>query len=106
MALTTVPTTTSSGTTALAPKGINIMKQGTASQVLYTVPTGRRFKGHIWTNGPSYYGKLNDNNMLVGYSASYYHINPLPIELAAGDVAKASPTASDYSHIQGIEFDV
>lgn len=103
MGLTLETTTTTA--TVTAPKGISVMKQGTANQVMYTVPSGRRFKGHIWTNSSNYYGKINDEIMNVSYSASYYHINPLPIELGPGDVAKASPTASDYSHIQGIEFD-
>jgi hypothetical protein len=106
MALTKVDTgSTSSGTAATAPKGINVQVQGTAQATMYTVPTGRRFKGHLWTNNQSYYGMINSAQMYTGYTSSYYYLTPLPIELGEGDVVKASPTGSDYTMLQGIEFD-
>ena len=104
MALSKVSTGTSSGTAA-APKGIAVQVQGSAQTVLYTVPAGRRFKGHLWTNQQSYYGTINGAQMYATYGASYYSKRPLPIELGAGDVVKASPTNSDYTMLQGIEFD-
>lgn len=105
MALSKVDTGTSSGAAAAAPKGIAVQVQGSAQTVLYTVPTGRRFKGHLWTNNTSYYGVINGAQMHTGYTSSYYYLTPLPIEIGAGDVVKASPTNSDYTMLQGIEFD-
>ena len=102
MALTTV---TKSSSTPTAPKGIAVMVQGSSANILYTVPTGRRFKGHMWTNQQDYYGTINGANMHTTYGSSYYSKRPLPIELAAGDVVKASPQNSDYTMLQGIEFD-
>ena len=105
MALTKVDSGTTSGTVAAGPKGIAVQVQGSSANVLYTVPTGRRFKGHVWTNQPNYYATINGANMHVTYGSSYYSKRPLPIELAAGDVVKASPQNSDYTMLQGIEFD-
>mgnify|MGYP003144556933 CR=1 FL=1 len=105
MALTAVATSSSSGTAATPPKGIAVQVQGSNQTVLYTVPAGRRFKGHLWTNSQSYYGVINGAQMYATYGASYYSKRPLPIELGAGDVVKASPTNSDYTMLQGIEFD-
>ena len=105
MALSKVETGTSSGTAAAPPKGIAVQVQGSSQTVLYTVPAGRRFKGHLWTNQQSYYGTINGAQMYATYGQSYYSKRPLPIELGAGDVVKASPTNSDYTMLQGIEFD-
>lgn len=105
MALTAVTTGSSSSATPTAPKGIAVMVQGSSANVLYTVPTGRRFKGHLWTNQQSYYGTINGANLHATYGQSYFSKRPLPIELGAGDVVKASPTNSDYTMLQGIEFD-
>ncbi len=104
MALTAV-STSSSSLTAAAPKGIAVQVQGSSANILYTVPTGRRFKGHLWTNAQSYYGTINGANMHATFGQSYYSKRPLPVELGPGDVVKASPTNSDYTMLQGIEFD-
>ncbi len=105
MALSKVETGTSSGTAAAPPKGIAVQVQGSSQTVLYTVPAGRRFKGHLWTNQQSYYGTINGAQMYATYGQSYYSKRPLPIELGPGDIVKASPTNSDYTMLQGIEFD-
>ena len=57
MALT-VPTV-SVGDTATPDKTIAIMAQGSANAVMYTVPSGRKFKGNLWTNQATYYGVIN-----------------------------------------------
>ena len=104
MALT-VPTT-SLGEKTTAEKTIVLTAQGSAYAVMYTVPSGRKFKGNLWTNQATYYGVVNSQDMRTPHKSSYYAQVPLPIELRAGDIVKASPTASDYTMIQGIESDV
>ena len=87
-----------------ASKSITIQSQGSGSAVMYTVPTGRKFEGYLWTNQQSYWGRIN-NIDLRPYSSTNAALSPLPIKLTAADVVKASPTASDYTFIQGLESD-
>ena len=98
-------TAATSSATATAAKSINVKVNNTASTVMYTVPVGRKFKGHLWTDQATYFGIINGVTMRTGYSASYYHIPPLPIELTSGDVVKSSPTTSDSTQLQGLESD-
>ena len=97
--------TTSVGETTTAEKTIAVTAQGSAYAVIYTVPSGRKFKGNLWTNQPTYFGVINSQDMRTPHRSSYYAQVPLPIELRSGDIVKASPTASDYTMIQGIESD-
>ena len=95
-----------SSTSAGADKSIVKRVNATAQTIqLYAVPTGRKFKGKIWTNQASYYGNINNIDMYTPYGSSYYAHRELDIELAADDVVRSSPTTSDYSHIVGIETD-
>lgn len=100
MALSSIATTS-----ATADKSIVKRVNATAQTILYAVPTGRKFKGKIWTNQASYYGNINGFDMYTPYGSSYYAHRELDIELVAGDVVRSSPTTSDYSHIVGIETD-
>ena len=103
MALT-LETVASTAVDTTAPKSITIQSQGSASATMYTVPTGRKFSGYLWTNNQSYWGRIN-NIDLRSYAGTYASITPLPIQLRAGDVVKSSATASDYTFIQGLESD-
>ena len=94
-----------SSATATAAKSINVKVNNTASTVMYTVPTGRKFKGHLWTNANDYFGVINEVQMRHPYGHTSYQKPMLPIELTAGDVIKSSPTTSDYTHLQGLESD-
>lgn len=96
---------TSSTLQSGADKSIVKMVNATAQTILYTVPTGRKFKGKIWTNQSSYYGNINGVDMHTPYGSSYYSHKELDIELVAGDVVRSSATTSDYSHLVGIESD-
>ena len=96
---------TSSTSQSGANKSIVKMVNSTAQTILYTVPTGRKFKGKIWTNQSSYYGNINGLDMHTPYGSSYYSHKELDIELVAGDVVRSSATSSDYSHLVGIESD-
>ena len=96
---------TSSTLQSGADKSIVKMVNATAQTILYTVPTGRKFKGKIWTNQSSYYGNINGLDMHTPYGSSYYSHKELDIELVAGDVVRSSATTSDYSHLVGIESD-
>ena len=87
-----------------APKAITIQSQGSASATMYTVPTGRKFEGYLWTNNSSYWGRINSIN-LRPYSSTNASLSPLPIQLTAGDVVQSSATSSDYTFIQGMESD-
>ncbi len=95
---------TAATTTAKTPdKSITVMQQGTASAVMYTVPTGRKFQGVMWTSENNYYGQINNISMRTPYNGAYGI--PLPIVLTEGEVVKASVNSSDYCHLQGIETD-
>jgi hypothetical protein len=89
-------------TTATPDKSITLQSQGSASATMYTVPTGRKFNGYLWTNQASFWGRINNIDLRPYGSGS---ISPLPIKLTAGDVVKASATGSDYTFIQGLESD-
>tara|TARA_R100000951_G_C2638648_1_gene180140 strand:- start:311 stop:625 length:315 start_codon:yes stop_codon:yes gene_type:complete len=104
MALT-LETAASGATASVAPKAITIESQGSASTAMYTVPTGRKFNGYLWTNNQSYWGRINDID-LRPYGSTNASITPLPIQLTAGDVVKSSATSSDYTYLQGLESDV
>jgi len=97
--------TVQTSSTTTASKSINVQVNSTASTVIYTVPVGRKFKGHLWTDQATYFGIINGHTMRSGYGASYYYVPPLPIELTAGDVVKSSPTTSDSTQLQGLESD-
>ncbi len=103
MSLTILETATSS--TATAAKSINVKVNSSASAVMYTVPSGRKFKGHLWTNANTYFGVINGVQMRHPYGHTSYQKPMLSIELTAGDVVNSSPTTSDYTHLQGLESD-
>jgi hypothetical protein len=97
-------TSTSGGSSASTSKSITLTSQGSGSAVMYTVPTGRKFNGYLWTNNQSYWGRINDIDLRPNGSTGA-SITPLPIQLMAGDVVKSSATSSDYTFIQGLESD-
>lgn len=97
--------TSSSATTATPDKSIVKRINATAQTILYAVPTGRKFRGKIWTNQAQWYGNINGFDMYTPYGSSYYAHRELDIELVEGDVVRSSPTTSDYSHLVGIESD-
>ena len=91
--------TTTAAAVAAADKSINVDSQGSASAIMYTVPAGRTFIGYIWCNTNTYIGRVND----VSFRNPSSGVGRLEVRLTAGDVFKASPTASDYTFIQGLE---
>ena len=97
--------TSSTSTSATPDKSIVKRVNATAQTILYAVPTGRKFKGKMWTNQASYYGNINGLDLYTPYGASYYAHRELDIALAAGDIVRSSPTTSDHSHLIGIESD-
>jgi phosphate-selective porin len=100
MALTLEAAATTAVATT-APKSITIQSQGSGSATMYTVPTGRTFTGYLWCNNNTFVGRVNDVDLRNPTSG----IARLEVRLTAGDVVKASPTASDYTFIQGLESD-
>ncbi len=101
MALQAVATVSTAGST----KSIMVQANGSANALMYTVPTGKKFKGRLWTNQAAYYGNINGVDMYTPYGSSYYAHKELEIELTAGDIVKGSPTSSDYTYLQGLESD-
>ena len=93
-------------TGAASARSINIEVQGTANQTMYTVPSGKKLIGKIWTNGSSYYGKINNINMRHPYVHSSGIKGVLDITLYAGDIVQSSATASDHTTLHGTEIDV
>ena len=69
--------------------GTTIVKTGSSAAVLYTVPAGRSFEGHMWNNSSTGPGFINGTQLYWPYSSSYFVQNYLPITLSGGDVVKA-----------------
>lgn len=90
---------------AAADKTISIIFNAVASSVMYTVPTGRKFVGKVWTNTNNAYAIINGQTYYYPHGSSYYARTPLDVVLNAGDVVKSSTNTSDYSMILGVESD-
>lgn len=93
------------GSDASPDKTISIVFNAIASSVMYTVPTGRKFVGKVWTNTNNAYAIINNNTYYYPHGQSYFDRLPLDIVLNAGDTVKSSTTTSDYSMILGVESD-
>ena len=92
-------------TGAASAKSINIEVQGTATQTMYTVPSGKKFIGKMWTNGSSYFGRINNVNMRHPFVHTSGMKPLLDITLYAGDIVQASATAADHTTLHGTEID-
>lgn len=84
-----------------ASGGTTIAKIVTSNVVLYTVPEGKTFEGHLWNNSSTGPGFINGVQLRWPYSSSYFAHNYLPISLNEGDVVKGDP--SGEACIVGVE---
>jgi len=69
--------------------GTTIAKRASNAAVMYTVPAGKTFEGHLWNNSSTGPGYINGVQLRWTYSSSYFAHNYLPISLNEGDVVKA-----------------
>ena len=101
----TLETVASTTATATPDKQIAVRGTGTPGvTVLYTVPTGRKFKGHITFNQATDTGVTTVayiNNKHVQYMVKS---GPFPVELVAGTVVTCG-SASYSTGVFGVESD-
>lgn len=96
--------TTATTTAKTADKQIAVAQTGSSSD-MYTVPTGRKFKGFLG------YQQLSDTSGgLIGYinNQPIYHMTksgPIYLELAAGATVQSS-NATYRTFLFGVESDV
>lgn len=69
--------------------GTTIAKKGSSAAVMYTVPAGKTFEGHLWNNSSTGPGYINGVQLRWPYHSNYFAHNYLPVSLNAGDVVKA-----------------
>ena len=69
--------------------GTTIAKKGSSAAVMYTVPAGKTFEGHLWNNSSTGPGYINGTQLIWPYHSSYFQHAYLPITLNGGDVIKA-----------------
>ena len=95
------------------PSGSVVAWSDSNNETLYTVPSGKYFKGHIIHREYQYPPEIN-NNQLFKYinidenSDSYNNYMSHEFRLYAGDVIKsgASGQGSGGTKVQGVEFDL
>ena len=93
------------------PSGSITVWSSSNNEILYTVPSGKYWKGHIIHKEYNYPPKIN-NNELFRYinidenSDSYNNYMSHEFRLYAGDVVKsgASGSGSGGTKVQGMEF--
>lgn len=81
--------------------GTTIAKKVSGNVVLYKVPEGKSFEGHLWNNSSTGPGWINGQELRWPYSSSYFVQNYLPITLTGGDEVKGDP--SGETCIVGVE---
>jgi hypothetical protein len=90
MALTSLPVTTAS--TATPDKQIAERGTGSATSVLYTVPSGRKFKGFLTTS----FGTDTGSTIIAYIDGKHVQYmpksGPIPLELVAGAVVTCGST--------------
>jgi hypothetical protein len=92
--------TLKSAVTASAPAKTITLGSATANEVLYTVPTGRKFSGQAWGNSTAT-GAVQINSVTFNFAGQTNNITPLV--LAAGAVVVKSSTP--WVYIVGVEED-
>ena len=95
------------------PSGSVVAWSSNNNETLYTVPSGKYFKGHIIHKSYNYPPKINNNDLfrfinIDENSDSYNNYMSHEFRLYAGDVIKsgASGGGSGGVKIQGMEFDL
>lgn len=92
-----------------SPRQIVAQSQ-TSSQVMYTVPVGKKFTGTIWSNaaggslGITPAGGSAVQISLPGVTTSYAATSPMPITLVAGTIITNYGTGS-VQYLVGVETD-
>jgi uncharacterized protein YegJ (DUF2314 family) len=100
MTLIPVPTATAAASAA-APTQIAIQTtNNSTNEVIYTVPAGRKFTGHFWSNTTST-GNVKINGVVTNFPGQNYNITP--VSLVAGTILIKADTT--YLWIIGVEED-
>lgn len=81
--------------------GKTIVKAVNGNSVMYTVPAGKTFTGHIWNTSSTGYGYINSTRLYWPYYSNYFAHRPLEITLNAGDVV--SGENSGWTNLLGVE---
>ena len=87
-----------------------VAQSQTSSQVMYTVPTGKKFQGTVHsTNGGQTVGITPAGGSLTqvvvpGINVSYSSVSPMPITLVAGTVF-TNLSSSGVQYLVGVETD-
>jgi hypothetical protein len=104
-----ISSTNASTTSYNNPRQIAAQSQ-TSSQVMYTVPAGKKFVGTLWSNqaGNNVYitpsGGAAVNINLPGVSTQYAASSPMPVTLVAGTIVTNLATNSPQ-YLLGVETD-
>lgn len=98
---------TSSGTTVSTKKTIIALGQA-INTIIYTVPAGRIFTGHIFVAANTSQQFYIDGVLVVNLSGSTNYFNqPIPLVLTAGTVCKSGPGFGGITPpLVGVEEDV
>lgn len=109
----------SSGPTTTPDSSVMCMFYGTTGTLIYTVPTGRKFKGYFWPAGVNYDGFVvlaggtltNNQNVTLSNQSSwppYSEANAngtTELTLHAGDALYTGPYSNYRARVVGVESD-
>jgi len=87
-------------TTSTTSKKINLKFEGAGNVIIYTVPSGKTFKGYFYlSNTTNYYMSINGNSFYFGVLTSGA-FGPIPMEFPEGTVITHG---NAYGTLMGVE---
>jgi len=104
-----VPTQASSQTSYSNPRQV-VAAAATSSAIMYTVPSGKKFQGSLWSNGAGKRVGITPSGgsqvliELPAISTSYIATSPMPVTLVAGTIVTNIDTGATQ-HLIGVETD-